>query len=827
MNRISFLLFLLLLPVGNAFGQLWQQTNGSGGDRISSMAVNTQGHIFVVSRTLQRSTDGGVSWVRLLPSTPFGILGKIAAQPSGRLLLSMGQYDNYSDPLDSIVFSDDNGNSWKRLPVNSGYFWQGTAGMLFAVDGNCYVRSTNDGNTWDTLTMTGLGGSSMFYNDHSGHLFASNGSLYRSTDNGKSWGKIVNGLTESVSNIVEAPNNDLYAYSAGYTYIAKSIDGGRTWTPISFNYYGRFNSVLINSSGKILIIDDGGRFNKYSSDNGQSWTDLPTISDEDAGNTPCAATEPNGSFLFSMREQFYRFSGQSGLVRLTVPNGDIGSIISHPNGNIITFDNSPDGEPGAWNWCSTDQGNTWPNKSLRYPTTGFIPLAIDSAMHVLAGINGYVRMSVDSGLSWKVAWNNGDIKLTTSISAIGVRFNGEVFVTSNTEGVFRSLDNGKTWDQLNSGITNLAFTSLAIHQNGDIYAGGKKLIFKSTNDGLTWSTLNTNFPSTAGNVTAMVVNTRGDIIAGVENAGVFWSTNNGVTWSEKAKGLSATRINALVSTPVGKVFAATNNGVFFLDTTAGANWVPFNFGITATNILSLCRDASGRLYAGTEGSGVFRSIGTFNSIIPGGPIVEQSVNAITFPGIEINTSSDTVLNNVIKNGGEDDLMILGADIESVLGDKDFSITSPTKFPITLAPGASESFTLRFKPLDYGSRAALLRIYTNTSAGENDIGLDGMGMMKIGVKNKAPMSTTSLGFVFPNPIVTSTTIPYLTANTTFVHLDVTDALGRVVAILIDGIIEAGSHQVEFNASGLSAGVYHVRLRGEGKSEVRTIVKTSEP
>ncbi|NIQ11409.1 MAG: T9SS type A sorting domain-containing protein, partial [Gammaproteobacteria bacterium] len=42
------------------------------------------------------------------------------------------------------------------------------------------------------------------------------------------------------------------------------------------------------------------------------------------------------------------------------------------------------------------------------------------------------------------------------------------------------------------------------------------------------------------------------------------------------------------------------------------------------------------------------------------------------------------------------------------------------------------------------------------------------------------------------------------------LKVFDLLGREVATLVDGRMPAGAHQVEFNASGLSSGMYMYRL-----------------
>ncbi|HXF99275.1 MAG TPA: T9SS type A sorting domain-containing protein, partial [Bacteroidota bacterium] len=46
------------------------------------------------------------------------------------------------------------------------------------------------------------------------------------------------------------------------------------------------------------------------------------------------------------------------------------------------------------------------------------------------------------------------------------------------------------------------------------------------------------------------------------------------------------------------------------------------------------------------------------------------------------------------------------------------------------------------------------------------------------------------------------------------LRVYDVLGREVAALLDGQLGAGKHEVEWNATGFSSGVYVVRLKSSG-------------
>ncbi len=68
--------------------------------------------------------------------------------------------------------------------------------------------------------------------------------------------------------------------------------------------------------------------------------------------------------------------------------------------------------------------------------------------------------------------------------------------------------------------------------------------------------------------------------------------------------------------------------------------------------------------------------------------------------------------------------------------------------------------------------------------------------------------------YPNPFNPSTTITYDLPRRMRVTLGVFDLLGREVARLVDGIVDAGRHKADFNAKNLSSGVYIYRLQVEG-------------
>ncbi len=70
--------------------------------------------------------------------------------------------------------------------------------------------------------------------------------------------------------------------------------------------------------------------------------------------------------------------------------------------------------------------------------------------------------------------------------------------------------------------------------------------------------------------------------------------------------------------------------------------------------------------------------------------------------------------------------------------------------------------------------------------------------------------TELSQNYPNPFNPSTSIRFTLRTSHIARLTVYDMLGREVAVLVDGVMSAGSHQVSFDGSGLASGIYLVRL-----------------
>jgi len=69
--------------------------------------------------------------------------------------------------------------------------------------------------------------------------------------------------------------------------------------------------------------------------------------------------------------------------------------------------------------------------------------------------------------------------------------------------------------------------------------------------------------------------------------------------------------------------------------------------------------------------------------------------------------------------------------------------------------------------------------------------------------------------YPNPFNPSTTIKFDLPVNSLVKLAVYDITGRQVAVLANGLLNRGTHSMEFNGARLASGVYFYQLEAEGK------------
>ena len=88
----------------------------------------------------------------------------------------------------------------------------------------------------------------------------------------------------------------------------------------------------------------------------------------------------------------------------------------------------------------------------------------------------------------------------------------------------------------------------------------------------------------------------------------------------------------------------------------------------------------------------------------------------------------------------------------------------------------------------------------------------------------PIQDFTLFQNYPNPFNPTTKISWQSSVSSWQTLKIYDVLGKEVATLVDEYKPAGSYEVEFNASGLTSGVYFYRLNAGIFTETKKLIIT---
>jgi hypothetical protein len=76
--------------------------------------------------------------------------------------------------------------------------------------------------------------------------------------------------------------------------------------------------------------------------------------------------------------------------------------------------------------------------------------------------------------------------------------------------------------------------------------------------------------------------------------------------------------------------------------------------------------------------------------------------------------------------------------------------------------------------------------------------------------------------YPNPFNPTTVISWQSTVGSWQTLKVYDVLGNEIAILVDEYKPSGTYEVEFDAAGLSSGVYFYKLQAGEFSEIKKLI-----
>lgn len=185
------------------------------------------------------------------------------------------------------------------------------------------------------------------------------------------------------------------------------------------------------------------------------------------------------------------------------------------------------------------------------------------------------------------------------------------FLVLNTGngGIYRSTDNGTSWEWSSSGLPcNYGVTAL-VEDDGVLYTAiGVNGIYKSTNNGVSWIPINTGIETRT--FYSLFVNGT-NIYAGDSEGGVYFSSNNGESWVYKSNGISDFRVVSFLmfNSKVyagGATFSLSPSRVLYETADNGDTWTNINVSNIGANGISSMVVENNLFYAANDNT-VYKS----------------------------------------------------------------------------------------------------------------------------------------------------------------------------------------------------------------------------
>ncbi len=370
-------------------------------------------------------------------------------------------------------------------------------------------------------------------------------------------------------------------------------------------------------------------------------------------------------------------------------------------------------------------------------------------------------------------------------SAFGVQW-----VVGDNGTILKTTDTGITWEGLNTGVmVNLK----GIYQpasNQFWAAGDAGTVIITSDAGTTWILRS---PPTTANLNDIFARGSGTAYVIGETGTCYYSTDWGMNWASRPVPTSED-LNAGIGPTSGTSSIALvggNNGVIYKTTDAGVNWISSNSG-TTNNILGF----------GFGPTGINFAVGSNGTLLVSNDAGES------WSSVVIPTSED--LYSISSSGQNSNWLIAcgsnGTIIKSTNAGADWFLQStPTTETLYSALAATNSihFAVGYSGI----------VIKTTDGGGNPVIVE--------EDDKNPVDF-ELAQNYPNPFNPSTTISWQPPVSSQQTLKVYDMLGKEVAILVDEYKPAGSYEVDFDAKGLTSGIYFYRLSAGSFVETKKMI-----
>lgn len=750
------------------------------GGRITDIAIHPSQpntiYLGAASGGILKSIDGGIHWLNVFASAPVISIGALAIDPANPQMLWAGTGEANSSSFsfigNGIYKSIDGGDSWVHKGLEqTAYF------------GRIVVDYSNSNRVFAAATGT---------------LFTPNTErgIFRTTDGGDTWERVLF-VSDSTSGIdlVQHPSNPDILYAAmwermrGLLYrrshgptsgIYKSTDGGDTWNPVNAGLpadgnMGRIGlAIAKNNPDRLYAFVDVNDFGTptakvFRSDNGAlTW--------EPTNDGALAGMNSNFGWYFGQVRVDPLNDNRIYVLGVDMFRSDDGGnsytqIAGYYNIDQIYVDHHAQyTDPASgkiWHGCdgglytSDDQGNSW-TKINNLPLTQFYAIEVDHQLpqRIYGGTQDNNTVCTRTGAvdDWdRILGGDGFyVKVDPTNSNV-------IFAEYQWGNLHKSTDGGYNFYYIanywSGDRTNWSSPLAMSPDNTQTLYFGTYRVWKTINGGNSWTAVS------------------GDLTRGLAGSG--FST------------LTTLAVSPLSS---ARVMAGSDDGRVHLSLDNGNTWIDITAGLPNRWITRVAFDAF-------DPNTVYATVSGFRWDEPH-PYVFRSVDlGQNWEPVQGNLP-ELPVNVIVSDPGKEGRLIVGTDAGI------FYSENRGEAWMSLQEGMPQVPVTDLK-IHHPTRTLVAGTY-GCSAWRLDLDL------LTGISDIPDKHTQRLvsGPVFPNPVCRQTgasvhTDFYLTGGG-YCRAEVLDSGGRVVALLIDGYVPAGSRHVKWDAA-IKPGTYFLRIK----------------
>ncbi len=588
---------------GKTWKHVWQQEGQIGQIVVHPKNADVAfaavlGHAFGPNpeRGVYRTTDGGKTWQQVLKKDADTGAIDVALDPSSPGIVFAALWQTRRRPWEltsggpgsGLYVSRDGGDTWKKLgPYAPDDKRDGEAGkgLPAGVWGRIGLAvAPSDGRRVYAL------------------IEAENGGLYRSDDGGDSW-SLAGGhhaLRQRAwyfSTVTVDPKNPDVVYCPQVR-LLKSIDGGKTFTPVKKTHHGDHHDLWIDPRNPKRMIDcnDGGV--DVTRDGGETWFAPPLPI---AQFYHVAADNRVPYHVMGCMQDLGTASGPTNSLTTAgiavsdwypVGGGETGFVVPDPSDPDVVWAGEYGGYVSRYDHRTRQARNvsvypTNPSghaaEELRYRFQWTAPIAVSPHdPHTVYHAANVLFRTTDAGKTWqpispdltrndrsKQKWSGGPItgdntgaEYYDTIFAVAEspKQAGVIWAGSDDGRLHVTRDAGKTWEDVGKNIKGLpewgtvdcvepspfdaatAYVVVDNHRLDDM----RPYLFKTTDFGKTWQSLSAGLPQDVFLRAAREdPKRRGLLFLGTER-GVAFSTNDGASWQALKLNLPTVAVSDLV-----------------------------------------------------------------------------------------------------------------------------------------------------------------------------------------------------------------------------------------------------------------------------------------